>query len=88
MMRMLTRKQQMEIRSAEHIHAHLVAKGSSCRAWALASGYNPRTVQAYVQMYAPDTGRNPKKKGALAKKIMTELYLFIGYEPTSGGDHE
>jgi transposase len=71
----------MEIRSAEHIHAHLVAKGSSCRAWALDRGYNPRTVQAYVQKYAPDTGRSPQRDGTLAKKIMRELYEFIDYQP-------
>ena len=72
----------MEIRSAEHIHAHLIAKGSSCRAWALARGYNPRTVQAYVQKFAPDTGVKPMRDGSLAKEIMAQLYQFIGYQPT------
>lgn len=81
----------MEIRSAKHIRAHLVAKGSSCRAWALERGHNPRTVQLYVQMYAPDTNRLPRD-GSLAAKIMKELYQFIGYQqgPESGEeqDHE
>lgn len=72
----------MEIRSAEHIHAHLIAKGSSCRAWALARGYNPRTVQAYVQKFAPDTGVKPMRDGSLAKEIMAQLYQFIGYQST------
>jgi len=73
----------MEIRSAKHIHAHLIAKGSSCRSWAIANGYNPRTVQRYVQMYAPDTGLSPKKAGSLAQEIMRNLYLFIGFDPIS-----
>ncbi len=79
----------MEIRSAKHIHAHLVAKGSSCRAWALSRDYNPRTVQLYVQMYAPDTNRLPRD-GALADRIMKELYQFIGYQQgvESGEEHD
>ncbi len=70
----------MEIRSAKHIHAHLVAKGTSCRAWALEMGYNPRTVQQYVQKYAPDTGFRPKRDGTLAQEIMREVYAFINYQ--------
>lgn len=77
----------MEIRSAKHIRAHLVAKGSSCRAWALERGHNPRTVQLYVQMYAPDTNRLPRD-GSLAAKIMKELYQFIGYQQGSESGEE
>lgn len=78
----------MEIRSAEHIHAHLIARGTSCRDWALAHGYNPRTVQAYVKKYAPDTGLSPMRDGSLAKKIMSELYDFIGYVPVKPAEND
>ncbi len=77
----------MEIRSAKHIHGHLVAKGSSCRAWAIERGYNPRTVQLYVQMYAPDTGRSPRPR-SLAEEIMNALYEFIGYEQAQKSGEE
>ena len=84
----------MKIESAKHIHAHLVARGTSCRAWAIEHGYNPRTVQKYVQKYAPDTGCQPKRDGSLAVEIMRELYLFIEHDPAhapvseQGGCHD
>lgn len=76
----------MKITRANHIHAQLVALGTSCRAWALQRGYNPRTVQSYVQRYAPDKHRVPRA-GTKAERIMTELYAFIGFDPVGGG-HE
>jgi len=78
----------MKITSANHIHAALVAKGSSCRAWALMQDYNIRTVQKYVQRYAPDQNRAPRF-GTLAAGIMRELYAYIEFDPaTCGGDHD
>jgi hypothetical protein len=68
----------MQIENANHIHAALVAKGLSCRSWAKANGYNPRTVQKCVQWFAPETGRKPKRK--LAKGILTKLSKSIGYD--------
>lgn len=76
----------MKITSANHIHAHLMAQGLSCRAWALMMGYRPRTVQRYVQLYAPDQSRIPRS-GSKAEKIMTDLYAYIGYVQDQGDDH-
>lgn len=81
-------EESMKITSANHIHAALVAKGSSCRAWALMRAYNIRTVQKYVQRYAPDQNRVPRAD-TLAACIMRELYAYIEFEPaTQGGDHD
>lgn len=77
----------MKITSALHIHAALVGLGSSCRAWALARGHNPRTVQKYVQRYAPDQQRVPRA-GTKAETIMADLYDFIGYDKATGGNHD
>jgi len=68
----------MQIEKANHIHAALLAKGMSCRSWAKSNGYKPRTVQKYVQWFAPDTGRKPKRK--LAIEILTKLSKTIGFD--------
>lgn len=68
----------MKIESARHIHAALLANGQSCRAWAITHGYNPRTVQKYVQWFAPNTGRKPKRLKAV--EIMAALSDYLGVD--------
>ncbi len=74
----------MRIEKANHIHAALLAKGMSCRSWALSNGYNPRTVQKCVKLFAPETGRKPKTK--LAKTIMHQLSVAIDFDLAGGSD--
>lgn len=73
---MLPRVVEMKIRTAKHIHAALVAQGLSCRSWALDNEYNPRTVQLYIKLFAPDTKRKPKSE--LACEILRKLSLTVG----------
>ncbi|WP_299001685.1 hypothetical protein [uncultured Shewanella sp.] len=72
----------MQIEKANHIHAALLAQGMSCRSWAIENGYKPRTVQKYIQWFAPDTGRRPKRK--LANSIMSDLSKTIGVQLLGG----
>lgn len=81
----LPRGVQMKIRTARHIHAALIAQGYSCRSWALENGYNPRTVQLYIKMFAPDTKRRPKRE--LSKQIMNKLSQTLDVELT-GAENE
>lgn len=75
----------MKIANANHIHAALRAQGLTCRSWALAHGYHPRTVLHCIQMFAPDTGRQPKRPHA--KAIVEALSETIGCN-LMGGEHE
>ncbi|WP_036799739.1 hypothetical protein [Photobacterium marinum] len=76
----------MEIKTARQIHAVLMIQGESCRSWALKHGYKPRTVQKYVQWFAPETGRKPQRKTAI--QIMTELSRTLGTDLVGGEDNE
>ncbi|UCX05455.1 helix-turn-helix domain-containing protein [Shewanella glacialimarina] len=69
----------MEIENANQIYAALMRRGLSCRAWALREGYNPRTVQKCVQMFAPDTGVKPRW-GKVSKEILVELSNEIEFD--------
>jgi len=75
----------MKIDNANHIHAALRAQGMTCRSWALTHGYHPRTVLNCIQMFAPDTGRKPKRPHA--KEIIAALSASIGFD-LIGGNHE
>ncbi len=74
----------MRIEKANHIHAALLAKGMSCRSWALSNGYNPRTVQKCVKLFAPATGRKPRTE--LSKVIMLRLSLAIDFDLVGAND--
>lgn len=68
----------MKIENANHIHAALRAQGVTSRAWALAHDFHPRTVLHCIQMFAPDTGRKPKRPHA--KAIIKALSKTIGFD--------
>lgn len=74
----------MRIEKANHIHAALLAKGMSCRSWALSNGYNPRTVQKCVKIFAPATGHKPRTE--LSKMIMFRLSLAIDFDLVGASD--
>lgn len=67
----------MEIENSNQIHAALMRKGLSCRSWAIREGFNPRTVQKCVQLFAPNTGNKPKW-GHVSKEILKALSCEIG----------
>ncbi|PKG74208.1 hypothetical protein CXF86_13885 [Shewanella sp. GutCb] len=69
----------MEIENAHQVHAALMRRGLSCRSWALREGYNPRTVQKCVQMFAPDTGIKPKW-GKVSQSILRDLSVEISFD--------
>ncbi|MCH4295605.1 hypothetical protein MJ923_14955 [Shewanella sp. 3B26] len=72
----------MDIHNANQIRAALMAKGYSCRTWAQEHGYCPRTVQQYVNLFAPDTGRKPKRQ--IAKQIIKDLAKTLDVEFSQG----
>lgn len=72
----------MNIQSANQIRAALMARGYSCRTWAIEKGYCPRTVQQYVRRFAPETNRLPQRK--LAKEIMHELAITLDTQFNTG----
>ncbi|BCV29230.1 hypothetical protein [Shewanella algae] len=74
----------MDIQRANEIRAALLAKGYSCRTWAIDKGYCPRTVQQYVHLFAPKTKRIPQRK--LAKQIMQDLEETLGVNFNYGDD--
>ncbi|TBT34588.1 hypothetical protein D5E85_12935 [Vibrio parahaemolyticus] len=75
----------MDIVTARDIQAALLLKGYSCRSWAIAHGYYPRTVQKCIQRHAPE--HNREIKGELYCEILRELSKTIGFELV-GGKHE
>lgn len=68
----------MKIDNANHIHAALRAQGISCRAWAIAHGYHPRTVLDCIQAFAPCMQRKPKRP--LSKQIIADLGKTINFD--------
>lgn len=74
----------MKIENANHIHAALRAQGITCRAWAISHGYHPRTVLDCIQMFAPCTGRKPRRP--LAKQIIVDLSKTINFDLMEGND--
>ncbi len=76
----------MRIDNANHIHAALRAQGLTCRSWALAHGYHPRTVLHCIRLFSPDTGRKPKRPHA--KEIVKALSLAIGFDLMQGEGDE
>lgn len=56
-------------------------RGSSYRQWALARGYQPRTVSQAVNRWA---GKNDLPRGRLTYRVLRELSEYIGEEVTRG----
>ena len=73
----------MNIENANHIYGALRMQGLTVRAWSLDRGFNPRTVQLYIQLFAPCTGRRPKKPIAVA--VMKSLSDTLGVNLTGKG---
>lgn len=63
------------------IQARLIERGSNFRRFALAHGYQPRTVQQAVSRYA-DSGKLPR--GILTYKILRDLSCAIGQPVVEG----
>ena len=63
------------------IQARLIERGSNFRRFALAHGYQPRSVQQAVTRYA-NSGKTPR--GILTYKILRDLSVVIG-EPVIDG---
>jgi hypothetical protein len=63
------------------VHAKLIETGSNFRQFALANGYEPRTVLAVVDRWA---GKNELPRGRLSFRILRDLSKAIGKEVTPG----
>lgn len=63
------------------VRARLVERGSSYRQWALARGYQPRTVSQAVNRWA---GKDSLPRGRLTYHVLRELSQFIDAEITKG----
>lgn len=65
----------------KQIQAKLIERDSNFRQFALAKGYEPRTVVAVVDRWA---GKSDLPRGRLSFRILKELSLAIGKEVTPG----
>ena len=63
------------------IYARLIEKGSNFRQFALAHGYEPRTVTQVVSRYA---GQRDLPRGRLSFQILQDLSREIGREVVPG----
>ena len=63
------------------IHARLIERGSNFRQWALANGFEPRTVTQVVSRYA---GRDVLPRGRLSYQILRRLSTDLGREVVAG----
>ena len=63
------------------IHARLIERGTTFRAWSLAHGYKPRTVLMVVERWAE---RNDQPRGRLTYRILRDLSREIGREVVPG----
>ena len=76
----------MDIVTARDIRAALMKIGFSCRSWALAHGYTPRTVQKCINTHAPEY--ETKIKGKEYRLIMQDLSLTLGVNLNTGANDE
>ncbi|EGR1111437.1 hypothetical protein VCSRO12_0206 [Vibrio cholerae] len=79
-------KQTMKLVTARDIHAALIRQGSSCRQWALANGYSPRTVQKCITEHPPSSKK--KVRGATYRTILRELSETLGQDLLRNKDNE
>ncbi|MBV7262595.1 hypothetical protein KCG43_11365 [Photobacterium sp. WH24] len=74
----------MEIETAYELQGALRAKAWTVRSWALAHGYNPRTVLHCINAFAPENKRTPQRE--LSIKIMRDLSNTLGVDLLRGSD--
>ncbi|MGF1725667.1 hypothetical protein [Photobacterium nomapromontoriensis] len=65
----------MEIETAYQLQGALRAKAWTVRSWAIAHGYNPRTVLHCISTFAPHQHCLPKRR--LSKAIMADLSIAL-----------
>jgi gp16 family phage-associated protein len=63
------------------IRAQLVERGTSYRQWAIAHGYQPRTVTQAVNRWA---GKSDLPRGRLTFRILRDLSRDLGKEVVRG----
>ena len=63
------------------IHAALIQRGTTFRAWSLQHGYKPRTVLMAVERWA---ARDDQPRGRLTYQILRDLSREIGREVVPG----
>lgn len=63
------------------VHARLIERGTNFRRWALAHGYEPRTVTQVVTRWA---GKNQQPRGRLSFRILRDLSKTLGAEVVPG----
>lgn len=63
------------------IHARLIERGTTFRAWSLAHNYKPRTVLMVVERWA---GRRDEPRGRLSYRILRDLSVEMGREIVPG----
>lgn len=66
----------MKLVTARDVRAALIRQGSSCRSWAIARGFSPRTVQKCIQEHPPESKK--KVRGEAYKHILRELSNTLG----------
>jgi gp16 family phage-associated protein len=64
-----------------YVRARLVERGTSYRQWALANGYQPRTVTQAVNRWA---GKRDLPRGRLTYRILRDLSRYLGTEVVRG----
>ncbi|MGF1723345.1 hypothetical protein [Photobacterium nomapromontoriensis] len=75
----------MKIVTAIDIRVALLQQGFSCRSWARANGFNPRTVQKCIRNHAPK--KQHKVRGAVYLEILHKLSHTLGVDLV-GDEHE
>ncbi|MDX1301223.1 hypothetical protein [Photobacterium sp.] len=68
----------MKIENAYQLQGALRSKGWTVRSWAIANGYNPRTVLHCISTFAPENKRLPKRR--LSMSIMEDLSKKLGVD--------
>lgn len=63
------------------IHARLIERGTSVRAWSLQHGYKPRTVTMVLERWA---GRAEQPQGRLSYRILRDLSRELDSEIVPG----
>ncbi|MGF1689322.1 hypothetical protein L4C36_22070 [Photobacterium japonica] len=75
----------MEIETAYQLQGALRSKAWTVRSWAIAHGYNPRTVLHCINTFAPEQRRLPKRR--LSQSIMMDLSKTLSV-PLMGANDE
>lgn len=65
----------------QQIHARLIERETNFRRWAIANGYEPRTVTQVVNRWC---GRKDFPRGRMSYRILRDLSREIGREVVPG----